>query len=103
MPVPRSNLGAREGSPGVFYKNGRVFVFGGWGFGPMGDLHVAALQAPMQFREVRIQGVGPAPTYEAKITVLEDMEGEAYAAVFKVMVTGGWRHGGAALSTCEFL
>eukprot|EP00438_Fugacium_kawagutii_P018330 Skav212479 [mRNA] locus=scaffold385:407012:408583:- [translate_table: standard] len=93
VPVPRSNLGAREGSPGVFYRNGCVFVFGGWGFGPMRDLHVAALQAPMHFREVRIQGTGPDPTYEAKTTVLEDDAMEE-ARVFKVIVTGGWRHGG---------
>ena len=32
-------LGAREGSPGMFFRSGRVFVLGGWGaHGPMGDL-----------------------------------------------------------------
>ena len=94
VPLSRSNLGPREGSPGVFYKNGYVFIFGGWGLGPMRDLHVAALQAPMHFREVMIQGSGPAPTYEAKITVLD----EGTNSVFRVIVTGGWRHGGRFVS-----
>lgn len=96
VPLPRSNLGAREGSPGVFYKHGYVFIFGGWGFGPMRDLHVAALQTPMHFQEVMVQGSGPAPTYEAKTTVLEDakeLDGDN-SGVFRVIVTGGWRHGG---------
>ena len=32
-------LGAREGSPGMFFRYGRVFVFGGWGSqGPTSDL-----------------------------------------------------------------
>lgn len=99
MPLPRSNLGAREGSPGVFYKHGYVFIFGGWGFGPMRDLHVAALQTPMHFQEVMVQGSGPAPTYEAKTTVLEDakeLDGDN-SGVFRVIVTGGWRHGGLVL------
>lgn len=99
VPLPRSNLGAREGSPGVFYKHGYVFIFGGWGFGPMRDLHVAALQTPMHFQEVMVQGSGPAPTYEAKTTVLEDakdLDGDN-SGVFQVIVTGGWRHGGLVL------
>lgn len=83
----------------MFYKHGYVFIFGGWGFGPMRDLHVAALQTPMHFQEVMVQGSGPAPTYEAKTTVLEDakeLDGDN-SGVFRVIVTGGWRHGGLVL------
>ena len=94
VPLTRSNLGAREGSPGVFYKNGYVFVYGGWGFGPMRDLHAAPVDAPLQFREVSIQGAAPHPTYEAKVTVLEDPDSHEQPEVFRAVVTGGWKHGG---------
>ena len=96
VPVTRSNLGAREGSPGMFYSNGYVFIFGGWGFGPRRDLHAADLQrSPLEFREVAIHGTGPHPTYEAKVTVLEETwEVSSDPTCFTVMVTGGWRHGG---------
>lgn len=98
VPLTRSNLGAREGSPGVFYKNGYVFVYGGWGFGPMRDLHAAPVDAPLQFREVSIQGAAPHPTYEAKVTVLEDPDSHEQPEVFRAVVTGGWKHGGSELS-----
>ncbi|CAJ1427662.1 unnamed protein product [Effrenium voratum] len=96
--VPSRGLGQREGSPGMFQRRGQVFVFGGWGYGPMKDLHVANLkdvqnvQDVLNFREVPIRGAGPFASYEAKTTVLDDEDSDSDS--FRVLVTGGWRHGG---------
>lgn len=87
VPVNRSP-GQREGSPGVFFWRNHVFVYGGWGLGPMRDLWAAPLASPLDFKEVPLQGAGPVPTYEAKVTVLEE------DFCLRVLVTGGWRHGG---------
>ncbi|CAK9020119.1 unnamed protein product [Durusdinium trenchii] len=89
----RSSAGAREGSPGMFYQNGFIFVFGGWGGrGPRRDLHVTKLDSPMEFHPVAIDGAGPYPTYEAKVTVLDDRV--SGTDPLRVLVTGGWCHGG---------
>ena len=64
----------------------------------MRDLHAAPVDAPLQFREVSIQGAAPHPTYEAKVTVLEDPDSHEQPEVFRAVVTGGWKHGGSELS-----
>lgn len=106
----RSSAGAREGSPGMFYQNGFIFVFGGWGGrGPRRDLHVTKLDSPMEFHPVAIDGAGPYPTYEAKVTVLDDRV--SGTDPLRVLVTGGWCHGGLlssawanfSLSLCHYV
>lgn len=77
----------------MFYQNGFIFVFGGWGGrGPRRDLHVTKLDSPMEFHPVAIDGAGPYPTYEAKVTVLDDRV--SGTDPLRVLVTGGWCHGG---------
>lgn len=94
-------LGAREGSPGMFFRYGRVFVFGGWGSqGPTSDLHVGPLAAPLRLQSIPIEGPPegrrPPPTYEGKITVLDEGHdlGDHGDFSVRVLVTGGYLHGG---------
>eukprot|EP00931_Biecheleriopsis_adriatica_P105764 TRINITY_DN8029_c0_g1_i1.p1 TRINITY_DN8029_c0_g1~~TRINITY_DN8029_c0_g1_i1.p1 ORF type:complete len:758 (-),score=100.65 TRINITY_DN8029_c0_g1_i1:138-2372(-) len=95
--IPCSHqLGAREGSPGMFSWRGFVFVYGGWGNrGPSNDLHVGRLDHPLQLRRLRIEGNPLPPSYEMKVTPLiqDDVEAEAMDTL-KVAVTGGYRMGG---------
>jgi len=91
-------LGTREGSPAVFEVRGHLFVFGGWGHGPMCDLHGGKLEAPLVLRSIPMGGEGrPRATYEAKVTVLEDFAGigtQDSSGPVKVIVTGGYLMGG---------
>lgn len=106
----RHQLGSREGSPGMFACRGFLFVFGGWGYGPECDLHAARLEdggettAMTTFREVRLAGRGPTPSYEMKVTVLDDERSamgsfaspscNASLSPVRVAITGGYRMGG---------
>lgn len=108
-------MGSREGSPGVFTRHGYLFVFGGWGNGPESDLHGGKLSVPLKLQEVLISGTPPPPTYEAKVTVLDDdacilgrqvdtceegehktleTGGDAADNRIRVLVSGGYRFGG---------
>lgn len=94
-------LGAREGSPGMFFRYGRVFVFGGWGSqGPTSDLHVGPLSVPLRLQSIPIEGPSegrrPPPTYEGKLTVLDEGRdlGDYGDFSVRVLVTGGYLHGG---------
>ncbi|CAE8591750.1 unnamed protein product, partial [Polarella glacialis] len=80
-----------------------VFVFGGWGHGPMGgsssDLHYGPLAVPLELQPMRITGTAPPRSYEAKLTVLEEDEDSTSAtssgaASFRAVVSGGYLHGG---------
>jgi len=111
-------MGSREGSPGMFARHGHLFVFGGWGHGPVRDLHVGKLTLPICLYEVPILGNPPPATYEMKVTVLDDdaaipgrqveageCDEEAAATtcqqqeeqeehVIRVVVSGGYKYGG---------
>lgn len=91
-------LGTREGSPTVFECRGHLFVFGGWGHGPMSDLHGGKIEAPLVLRSLPMGGEDrPRATYEAKVTVLEYSAGigtQDSPGPVKVIVTGGYLMGG---------
>lgn len=94
----------------MFACRGYLFVYGGWGYGPEPDLHAARLEeegeapAVTTFREVQLLGRGPTPSYEMKVTVLEDERAAAgsfhsptsgaSSCPVRVAVTGGYRMGG---------
>lgn len=89
-------LGAREGSPGMFACRGYLFVYGGWGYGPEADLHVSPLSAPLALHQIPIAGNGMPPSYEMKVTLLEGAEsiptGGTQPAL--VAISGGYLRGG---------
>jgi len=94
--VPCSHsLGAREGSPAMFSRQGFLFVFGGWSrSGPSRDLHVGPLKHPLNLHRVPIAGNRPPSTYEMKVTVLGDSDSDTVSGKFRVAVTGGFLYGG---------
>ena len=54
----------------------------------------------LTLQRIHIQGNGPPPSYEAKVTVLEDCEDVTEAegdSTLQVLVTGGYLQGGCGL------
>lgn len=89
-------LGRREGSPGLFCYGGHIFAFGGWGHGPENDLHAGPIAVPLVLSRVRIENSSAMPElYEMKVTPLvDDIEGPSVGGHVRVVVTGGYLHGG---------
>jgi len=100
-------MGAREGSPHVFCRRDHLFVYGGWGRGPVQDLHAGRLTVPLTLEEVPIQSDRPPPSvsYEAGFCVLEDdllEEPQEINTPFRVAVFGGYLFGGYHGESCNY-
>ena len=66
---------------------------------------MGVLAAPLRLRELSIQGRGPPPSYEGKITVLDEGQGSLDSEgnfTLQVLVTGGYLHGGCRLGVPQW-